>query len=349
MTVRYHQRPNRLEPEYVCQAKGIEYGNPICQRVHGAVVDDAVAALLIGAVTPLALETALQVADELAARADQADTLRAAAVERARYHVELARRRYLAVDPDNRLVAVSLEADWNNALRALAEATDAYEQHQHAAAALDQAERERVTALAADFPALWKNPKTPERERKRLTRLLITDVTLIRDQQITAHVRLPGGQEHTLTMPVPLASWQIRQTPRHVVEAIDRLLEDHTDGQIAQILTAQGHRSGTGQQLYPRIVRQIREAYHLRSHPQRLAERGLLSLAEMARRLNICTKTVKAWRDAGLLTGEAANDKGEYYYHLPNDDFLRPRIGRRPRPQPPETETTTESTRRRAV
>jgi DNA invertase Pin-like site-specific DNA recombinase len=349
MTVRYHQRRARLEPEYVCQAKGIAYGNPICQRVHGAAVDDQVAALLIGAVTPLALETALNVADELAARADQADTLRAAAVERARYHAELARRRYLAVDPDNRLVAVSLEADWNAALRALAEATETYEQHRHTAAALDAAERERVTALAADFPALWKDPKTPDRERKRLARLLITDVTLIRDQHITAHVRLTGGQEHTLTMPIPLASWQIRQTPPEIVAAIDHLLDQHTDGQIAAILTAQGHTSGSGQPLQARIIQHIRTAYHLRSHPQRLAERGMVTLREMARRLNVCTSTVKHWRDNGLLTGQIANDKGEYYYHLPPTDLPRPRIGRPPGPRPPRPETTTASTRRRAV
>jgi DNA invertase Pin-like site-specific DNA recombinase len=349
MTVRYHQRRDRLEPEYVCQRKGIEYGNPICQRVHGAAVDAAIARLLIGAVTPLALETALAVADELAARSDQADTLRAAAVERARYHTDLARRRYLAVDPDNRLVAVSLEADWNAALRALAEATEAYEQHRHATAAIDQAERDRITALAADFPALWSNPATPDRERKRLARLLITDVTLIRDQQITAHVRLSGGQEHTLTMPVPLASWQIRQAPPAVIEAIDQLLDQHTDGQVAAILTAQGHQTGSGTALTPGTVKHIRNAYHLRSHPQRLAERGMLTLREIARRLGIGLSTVKHWRNAGLLTGEIANDKGEYYYHLPPADLARPHIGRPPRHQPPPAESNTESTRRRAV
>ncbi|MFM9662867.1 recombinase family protein, partial [Streptomyces scabiei] len=85
--------------------------------------------------------------------------------------------------------------------------------------------------------------------RKRLVRLLVTDVTLVRADQITVHVRLTGGQEHTLTRPVPLASWQIRQTPPEVVAAIDALLNDHTDGQIAAILTERGHVSGTGQPL----------------------------------------------------------------------------------------------------
>ncbi|WP_194891407.1 recombinase family protein [Catenulispora pinisilvae] len=353
MTVRYYHRGEHSEPEYVCQAKGIEYGSPICQRVHGVVVDAAVGTLLINALTPHALETAIAVADELAARADTADALRATAVERARHHAELARRRFLAVDPDNRLVAASLEADWNTTLRELADATQTYEKarNEHTTELNDQ-DRARITTLAADFPTLWNDPDTPDRERKRLTRLLITDVTLIRDAQITAHVRLRGGQEHTLTMPVPLASWQIRQTPPHIVAAIDELLDDHTDGQIAALLTNHGHIAGGGGPIHAGIVKHIRRAYHLRSHPQRLTERGLLSLTEIARRLGVATKTVKKWRDAGLLTGEIANDKGEYFYHLPGPDFTRPRIGRRPRSDQAATltkETTTASQEGSAV
>ncbi|MEU1601241.1 recombinase family protein [Streptomyces sp. NPDC005708] len=351
MTVRYHQRKDRLEPEYVCQAQGIEYGNPICQRVHGAVVDAAVGELLVTALTPLAVQAALAVADELAARADEADRLRAVAVERAQYQADLARRRYLAVDPDNRLVATSLEADWNQTLRDLAEATETYKKAKTAGTGvLDDTQRARITSLARDFPALWANADTPDRERKRLVRLLVTDVTLIRAEQITAHVRLTGGQEHTLVRPVPLASWQIRQTPPEVVAAIDELLEDHTDRQIAAILTERGHLSGLGQALSPGIVKHIRRAYRLRSHPQRLADQGMLSLNEIARRLGIGLKTVKHWRDRGLLTGRLANDKGEYLYYPPPPGLARPRIGRPHHPRAPAPEETpTESAQGGAV
>ncbi|MER6121465.1 recombinase family protein [Streptomyces sp. NPDC001795] len=350
MTVRYHHRKHGLEPEYVCQAKGIEYGNPICQRVHGAAVDHAVGRLLVKALTPHAISAALAVADELAARADEAERLRQAAVERAQYQADLARRRYFAVDPDNRLVAGSLEADWNAALRELASARETYETAKNdGAGTLDDAQRARITALAANFPALWNDEDTPMRERKRLVRLLVTDVTLVRAEEITTHVRLTGGQEQTLTMPIPLASWQIRQTPPEVVAAIDELLDDHTDGQIAEILTDRGHVSGTGGSLKPMIVRHIRIRYRLRSHPQRLADQGMLSLREIARRLGLHTNTVKKWRDAGLLTGRVANDKGEYFYHLPGPDLVRPRIGRPPSPRPAPTETTIESAHGGAV
>jgi Recombinase/Recombinase zinc beta ribbon domain len=350
MTVRYHQRKDSLQPEYVCQAKGIEYGNPICQRIPGAGIDTAVGALLVRTLTPLALEAALAVADELTTRAAEADRLRATAVERARYQADLARRRYLAVDPDNRLVADSLEADWNTALREVNHATHTYEKAKATGAdRLDDTQRARITALAADFPALWNDPATPVRERKRLARLLVTDVTLTRSDQITAHVRLRGGQHHTLTLPIPLTSWQIRQTPPDIVATIDQLLDDHTDGQIAAILTSQGHLSGSGRPLHARIIQHIRGAYHLRSHPQRLTELGMASLREIARRLDVHPNTVKHWRDLGLLTGHVANDKGEYFYYPPPPDLIRPRIGRPPGPKPPTSPTTTESTRRGAV
>ena len=339
MTVRYHTRRGTHLPDYVCQYDGIRTATTICQAIPGAGIDTAIGKLLVDTLTPLALETALVVADELAARADQADRLRASTVQRAQHHAEQARRRYLAVDPTNRLVADTLEADWNNTLRELAEATDAYERAKATAATLTDTQRARITALAADFPALWTNPATPLRERKRMVRLLINDVTIRRDKTITVHIRLKGGQDHTLTLPLPLASWQLRKTPPEVVAAIDELAEEHTDSQTAAILEQRGLTSGTGQPLHARLIRQIREAYQIPSHTQRLRAQGLLSLNEIARHLGVASKTVKTWRDKGLLTGRRANDKSEYLYHLPDPNLPRPRIGRPPR-KPNTTETT---------
>jgi DNA invertase Pin-like site-specific DNA recombinase len=350
MSVRYHQRKTGLQPEYRCQAQGIEHGSPACQQVHGAGVDTAVGNLLVNALTPLALEAAIAVTEELAARSAEADRLRQTKVERARYHAELARRRYLAVDPDNRLVADSLEADWNTALRDLHEATEDYEKAKTAGATvLNEAQRARITALASDFPALWNNPATPLRERKRLIRLLVTDVTLARGEQITAHVRLRGGQEHTLIVPVPLAFWQTQQTLPEVVTALDQLLDEHTDAQAAVILTERGHLSGSGGALNPRIIRHLRDSYHLRSHPQRLADLGLVTRKDLARRLGVHPATVKTWHDAGLLSGRLANDKGEYFYHLPGPDLVRPQTGRRSQTRPADTATPFESDGRGAV
>ena len=124
--------------------------------------------------TPLAIEVALTVRQELASRHEEADRLRRQHVERARYEADLAQRRFLKVDPDNRLVADALEADWNGKLRALAAAQEAYEKATAAdASAVTDAERAELMALATDFPRLWRDPRTQMKKKKRMLRLMI--------------------------------------------------------------------------------------------------------------------------------------------------------------------------------
>jgi DNA invertase Pin-like site-specific DNA recombinase len=322
MTVRYHQRRDQLLPTYVCQRDGIEHARRICQAVPGAGLDDRIGQLLLDTLTPLAAEAALTVAAELQHRADEADALRAAHVERARYHADLARRRYLAVDPANRLVADTLEAGWNTALRALSQAQDAYDHaRKNSTGQLTDAQKTRIRQLVTDLPAIWGDPATPARERKRIARLLLTDVTITRTRDtITAHVRLPAGQHHTLTMPIPPTAAQMRRTPAHVVAAVDELLDHHTHAQIAGILNDRGLTSGERRPFHPLIVRNIRDDYHLRSREQRLRDAGMLTLAETATLLGVSTGTVKIWYHAGLITGHPYNDKGQCLYPPPSDN-----------------------------
>jgi DNA invertase Pin-like site-specific DNA recombinase len=319
MTLRYHHRRGQLLPDYLCQKESIERAaESTCQVIPGTAVDDAVASLLLSTLTPVALEVALSVAAELEQRAKEADELRSRHVERARYEAALARRRYLAVDPDNRLVADALEADWNEKLRYLTEAQDDYDRaRENGNGRLSEKQRAKVMALAGDFPKLWNDPATPQRERKRMVRLLIDDITLNRDQQITAHVRLKGGQTHTLTLPIPLRCWQARKVHPDTVKLIDQLLENHTDAETAQLLNQAGRSSGTGQPFSSGIVVHIRRDYQLPSHRDRLRARGLLTINEIADQLGVGTTTIKAWRTAGLLTGHRANDKNERLYEPP--------------------------------
>ena len=321
MTVRYHLNHDRQElPIYVCQQDKIQKGGAICQHIPGAGIDTAIAQMLTDTLTPLAVEAALTVAAELEHRAQEADKLRAAAVERARYHAELARRRYLAVDPANRLVADTLEADWNNALRGLRDAQDAYDKAAKTAAGgtLTDAQKTRIRQLATDFPAVFNDPTTPHRERKRMARLLITDVTVTRTTDtMTCHARLPGGQNHTLTLPTPKTAWLLRKTPPHVVAAVDDLLDRHTHAEIADILNDRGLTSGEGRPFHRLTVARIVRNYHLRTREQRLRDAGLLTLDEIAAALGVSTGTIKAWRDAGLVSGQRYNDHGQMLYHPP--------------------------------
>jgi DNA invertase Pin-like site-specific DNA recombinase len=315
MTVRYHVCKAGLNPSYVCQREGIEHAQRICQSIPGTSIDTAIGDLLLEMMTPVTLEVALAVQHELQQRLDDADRLRQQQVERARYEADLAQRRYLQVDPNNRLVADALEADWNDKLRTLTQAQDNCEQQKQADRALvDDESRQQILALAADFPRLWRDSRTSDRERKRIVRLLIEDVTLSKGESITARVRFKGGATQTRIMPLPQPAWMLRQTRPEVVAEIDRLLDQHTEGEIAPILNAGGYRSGEGLPFTRLRVWQVRRAYRLKSRFRRLREAGLLTAKEVAGQLGICNSTVKRWRRVGLLKGFAYNDKHEYLY-----------------------------------
>ena len=173
MTVRYHAFRGRQVPDYVCQRRGIQRAEPVCQQIHGGALDETIGKLLVETVTPVTLEVALTVQKELESRADETDRLRRQEAERARHDAELARRRYMQVDPDNRMVADTLEADWNAKLRALADAQERCDQKRERDRGLDAEQRARVVTLATDFPRLWNDPRTQDRERKRMARLPI--------------------------------------------------------------------------------------------------------------------------------------------------------------------------------
>jgi DNA invertase Pin-like site-specific DNA recombinase len=321
MSVRYQTRKGRVYSSYHCQPRqGYEQIQQFCQQVPATGVDEQIGALLLEMVTPVTLEVALMVQEELQARLNEATRLRRQQVERARYETQMARHRYMQVDPLNRLVADALEADWNEKLRALGEAQEQYEAGCRAdRVLLDEEKRKHILALATDFPRLWRDPRTPQRERKRMVRLLIEDVTLIRGDQITAHVRFKGGATRTLTLPRPRKSWENWKTGPEVLSQIDHLLDDCTDAEVAEKLNQQGLRSGKDQPFTRRLVARLRGYYQIPSRYDRLRKAGMLTQEEIAKQLDVCTATIQVWRKNGLLVAHRYNDNNEYLYEPPGD------------------------------
>lgn len=318
MTIRYHMHHGQPVPEYTCQKDGIEKAEPVCQRLLGGGVDQAIGDLLVETVSPLALEVALAVREELNSRAEEADQLRHQQVERARYEAEVAQRRYLRVDPDNRLVADSLEADWNYKLRALASAQEHYEQQRQSERfLLDQEQREQILALATDFPRLWRDPQTLNRDRKRMVRLLLDDVTLLRGDDIVAHVRFRGGATRTLTLPLPLSAAQLRKVDPAVVSEVDRLFDEHTNQEVVDILNAKGFRPGVAERFTLRILYILRRKYELDDRFTRLRRQGMLTLDEVCQVLGADQTTVKIWAAAGHIASHIYNDKGQRLFERP--------------------------------
>jgi hypothetical protein len=150
----------------------------------------------------------------------------------------------MIVDPANRLVADTLEADWNEKLRALAKAQDERERarrdHQ---VLIDNALRGRLVAMTADFKHIWTDTSVANRERKRMLAHVIEDATLLKnteDGTTKIHLRLKGGRTETLTTNNPKPSWQKVKTSPEIVALVDGLLDDCLYAEIADTLNAKG-------------------------------------------------------------------------------------------------------------
>lgn len=321
MTVRYHTRKGRQVPEYVCQREGIDNAKATCQSIPGAGIDEAIGKLLVETVTPLTLEVAFQIQTELEARAQETDTLRRQRVERAHREADLARRRFMETDPSNRLVVDVLEAEWNEKLRALHDAQEELEQRRaRDQQVISEKHRKKVLALATDFPRLWNEPSTPQRERKRMVRLLIEDVTLVKKDQIVVHIRFRGGATKSITLQRPLNAWQMRKSPPALIAEIDQMLNHHTEGEIARLLNERGVTSSEGRSFNSRLVQSLRRKYRLKPRYDRLRDAGLLTVAEMSGTLGVSTTTVKIWLRHGLLRAHAYNGRNECLYEHPGDN-----------------------------
>ncbi len=132
-------------------------------------------------------------------------------------------------------------------------------------------------------------------------RLLIEDVTLIKAEAITAHVRLRGGATRTLTVPIGLPAWMLRKTPATIVSTIDELLDTHSEVEITAILNERGHR--TYRQIPYTLDRVVwlRDTYKLKSRRRRLQEQGFGTIEQIRHRFEVSQGTIKRWRKEGLL------------------------------------------------
>jgi DNA invertase Pin-like site-specific DNA recombinase len=324
---RYVARRGRLEAWYVCGQANTSRGEPSCQSIAGPLIDTAIGELIAAEMTPAAVELALEIRKEIEARHDEADRLRCRAVERAQFEADLAQRRFMLVDPNNRLVADTLEREWNDKLRALAKAHEQRErERQKDRIAVDEAIRDRLVAMTTDFRTLWRDASLPNRERKRLLAYIIEDVTLVKlpaEGTTRIHVRFKGGKTETLTTQNPKSSAQQVKTDPKVVELVDALLENHIYPEIADILNDRGIRPGgsarRGQadaRFTDLRVAYLANEYGLRSRYDRLRGQGLLTREEAASRLGICESTLIRWVEHGIVTRHSYNAHA-YLYEVP--------------------------------
>ena len=290
MTVQYRAKG----AHYDCSVSRINHiQTPGCRSVKAAGVDELVAGRLLAALAPEEIAVALAAADEVSERRARSDRALELRVERARYDAARAERAFHACEPENRLVARSLETRWETKLRELADAEAELAEH---ATPTVEPSREQLEALARDVPALWAASSTSEKDRKRLLRAVIADVTITsqpesRDVQVGIRWRSGAAEQHTIQRPPSIND--TTRTPPETVELIKRLAPGRTNTEIADQLNATGLRTGKGLPFNDSAVRHIRRAHHIPTTPR--PDDGGLTVNQVADRLGISPGAIYDW------------------------------------------------------
>jgi excisionase family DNA binding protein len=286
---------------YECGHSRADHVNtPACRSVKAVVVDELVARRLLEALQPEEIALALAAADEVADRRARSTRVVELRVERARYEAIRAERAFHACEPENRLVARSLETRWEQKLRELAEAeAELAEQSKPA----PEPSREQLEALAHNLPKLWAADSTTEKDRKRLLRALIADVTLTSKptgRELSVGIRWRSGASEQHTIERPKTRQEVIRTPAEAIELTRRLASDHPNAQIAEQLNAAGLRTGTGGPFKAEHIQWIRWRHKIPS-PATLARDGELTVSQVAERLGVSDGTVYGWVSTGKL------------------------------------------------
>jgi DNA invertase Pin-like site-specific DNA recombinase len=330
-----HYLDNGATPIYKCRQVHKQLAGPRCQSIRGDGVDAAVARIFLEAMQPARLEVSMAALEEIEARARQIDRQWQLRIERAHYEAGLARRRFFAVEPENRLVARSLERDWNEKLAHIERLEREYATLPKPTALLaSPEERQRILALAQDLPAVWHASTTTHAERKQLLRFLIKDVTLAK-RETTIHIGIRWQTEALtdLNIPRPKRVFELKRTDSAVIDHVRELAPTHTDRQIAALLNQAGLTSGTDKPFTDVRVQLVRRTYDIRTGcPESPAAcldgqrgDGRYSARAAAELLKVSVSTIADWCKSGRLDGIQAVPRGPWWIRLTPESIAESR------------------------
>jgi Recombinase zinc beta ribbon domain/Recombinase len=317
LTVRY-KSDGGIHPYYQCQ--GPRYRDRAaarCMTVRGDLVDGAVVGRVLEVVRSGELGLALRAFDELKGRRGDVDRQWELQVQRAEYEADLARRRDELVDPANRLVAASLEARWDEALARLEALRGRHAEFRAGSpASITDRQREGILALAEDLPRLWQASTTPAKEKKRILRLLLKDITVekqVGGRDVTLHVRWQGGACEDRGLRVPPGTRL--HYPKELLARIRDLAATRSDAEVAALFDGEGLRSPHGLRFTKEIIRMARYHFKIPAGLDRMP--GEVSVPELADRLGINPGVIRYWIQHGTL---AARQQGAHApYWVPMD------------------------------
>ena len=312
LTMRY-QGNGGIYPIYECnwrRREGLATKN--CLDVRTDLLDDAICDEVFKALKPAELELALAALNELEQR-DQAIMRQwQMRIERAEYECALAERRYEEVDPSNRLVAASLERRWNEALLHLdkVKAEAATFQNQKARVVTPE-QKTKILALARDLPRVWRAATTQAKDRKRMLRLVIRDITVekvVDARQVVLHVRWQGGACSDTTVELPRRIADRLRYPAQIVDRVRELSHQLSDPQIAEAMNQQGLHSSRGLPFTLAMIKWIRYRYAIPSVCLKRPEE--LTVRQLADRLAVSIHFVHYWIKHGVIDARQLDGRG---------------------------------------
>jgi hypothetical protein len=315
LTVRYKGNGG-LYPLYECNWRKREgLSSTSCMDIRADLIDTAVAKRVLQVIQPNQIELALKAVEELETREKVVCRQWEMRIERSRYEAQLAERRYLEVDPSNRLVAATLESRWNTAMLKLEELKQQYAQFQEKQLNVATCEqKQQVMALAKDFPRVWHASTTNPKDKKRMLRLLIKDITVERladRKQSVLHIRWIGGACEDLVVDFPPKMPDRIRYPDHFVERIRNLSKKYTDQQIVETLKKEDQLSSTGKPFTVSMVKWIRYKHRIPSNQQK--EPGELTVKQVAEKFHISNHVVYYWIKRGIIKARRLNQNAPYW------------------------------------
>jgi DNA invertase Pin-like site-specific DNA recombinase len=316
-----------LVPNYSCVRGNQLYGSERCQSVGGRRIERVVLDAVFEALRPAAIEATLRALEH--ANTDHQARVRSAELEleRAQIHADRARRQFDGCEPENRLVARTLEREWEQRLIAVRRAEHALAQ---AAAKrpdpLTDEEIDWCRQAGADLRSVFDAPTTSDRERKQLLRALLSDVVVTVDRESAQHVAQlrvvwDGGAVTEHSVPLPRTGSHTRCTDRDTVALVRQLAERYPDKQIAAILARQGRRTGAGNPFTAHRVAGLRAHHNIPAGPVRATAHDdqIVTVATAASELGVSTATVHRWLREGFITGEQITPGAPWQIRLTDD------------------------------
>jgi DNA invertase Pin-like site-specific DNA recombinase len=315
LTIRY--KGNRgIYPIYECNWRRREgLSTRSCMHIRCNLIDEPVTTRILEVIHPKQIEIAIKALDELERRENAVNNQWHMRIERAEYEANIAQRRYEEVDPSNRLVAATLERRWNDALVKLEEIKEEFTRHQRKEQiTATEEQKAELLKLAQDLPCLWKASTTKAKDRKRILRLLIKDITvekLTTPKQVVLHIRWQGGACEDIPIHIPPNYPDQLRYPNQIIKKVREFAKKLTDEQIASTFNQKGIKSAKAKPFTFSMIRWIRYKHQIPGPNLKRPEE--FTVKQTAKKFDVSPDVVYGWIERKVVTVRRVNHRSPYW------------------------------------